>query len=456
MIGKPVMTLVPPDRQDELLNIFEAISNGEHVSNFETVRRRKDGSLVEVSMSISPVKEDNGKVTAIAAIVRDITELKQTREQLQQAQKMEAIGQLTGGMAHDFNNLLAIIQGNAELLTGEFENDNPKLGAIVRSTLRGAELTQRLLAFSRKQMLEPKALDLNVVVAEITKLLHRTLGETVEIETKGESDLWICEADPGQFENALLNLAINARDAMPEGGKLTIECRNASLEEAHAAQNPEAVAGDYVVMAVSDTGVGMSDEDREHVFEPFFTTKEVGQGSGLGLSMIYGFAMQSGGHVTIDSEEHKGTTVRLYLPRASHQTERAGARDSLEEPRGRGEVVLVIEDDPDVRDMAVAMVKDFGYRALEAAEAASAQALLANGTQVDLLLCDVVLPGGVSGPAFAEAAQQNAPDIKVVFMSGYAAEAAKSHSFMGSGGVLLNKPFQRAELAKVLRKALDH
>ena len=271
------------------------------------------------------------------------------------------------------------------------------LGIASGATARGAELTQRLLAYSRLQPLSPQTIDLTDLLGGVSDMMKRTLGETIEIKTVTDPDLWAASADPGQVENALLNLALNARDAMPGGGKLTIECANAVLDEAYLAENDDANPGDFVVLAVSDTGTGMSAAVRARVFEPFFTTKETGEGSGLGLSMVYGFAKQSGGHVDIYSEEGQGTTVKLYLPRAAGTPVVARARAEAGLPRGRGETVLVIEDDPDVRELAVAMLDGLGYRTLDAPLAASARESLER-EKVDLVLSDVVLPGGVSGP----------------------------------------------------------
>lgn len=285
-------------------------------------------------------------------------------------------------------------------------------------------------------------------------MLTRALGETIEIETADAPDLENALADPGQVENALLNLALNARDAMPGGGKLTIECQNAVLDGAYVAKNPEAIAGDYVVLAVSDEGSGMTAEVQARAFEPFFTTKEAGQGSGLGLAMIYGFAKQSGGHVSIYSEAGKGTTVKLYLPRAEAAMQSGNLSQDDDPPHGRGEVVLVIEDDPDVRALAARMLESLGYRTIEVPDAASAHKVLAEGNPVDLVLSDVVLPGGASGPKFAEQARTTYPDLKVIFMSGYPAEAAKRNGFLGSDQTLLNKPFRKRQLAKALREAL--
>jgi PAS domain S-box-containing protein len=412
---------------------------------------KRDGSPVIVQAHAIANYEEG----ILDFVATDITERKSMEERLRQAQKMEAVGQLTGGVAHDFNNLLAVIMGNTELLQDRLGREGQPLNAVLRAATRGAELTQRLLAFSRRQPLRPQVIDLGRLVSGMSEMLIRTLGETIEVESEADPDLWGALADPGQVENAVLNLALNARDAMSGGGKLTIECANAFLDDAYVAENLEVKAGDYVVLAVSDEGSGMAPEVQAHAFEPFYTTKEVGQGSGLGLSMVYGFAKQSGGHVIIYSEEGHGTTVKLYLPRAGQASKPEEAPASEKVPRGQGEVILVIEDDPDVRNLAVQMLEGLGYRVIDVPDAASAHKVLADGTEVDLVLSDVVLPGGISGPEFAEEARTTYPDLKIIFMSGYPAEAAKRKGFLGSDKVLLNKPFQRLRLAKVLREALD-
>jgi CheY-like chemotaxis protein len=303
--------------------------------------------------------------------------------------------------------------------------------------------------------LRPKPIDLQELVDGMSGLLKRTLGEAVEIETMAEPDLWTASADPSQVENALLNLAINARDAMPGGGKLTIACKNGHLDEDYVALKPEVDVGDYVVLAVTDTGVGMSAEVQAHAFEPFFTTKAVGQGSGLGLSMIYGFARQSGGYLAICSKEGRGTTVRLYLPRSAEAAKSEEAQPSEEVPRGRGEVILVVEDDANVRALAVKMLEELGYRVREAADATDAREALAKGGKLDLVLSDVVLPGGTSGLELAAEARARQPRLKFVFMSGYSPEAGRYNGLLGSDKVLLNKPFRRCQLARFLREAID-
>jgi signal transduction histidine kinase len=398
--------------------------------------------------------QSRDEIGELAAVFDQMTtDLEQTNEQLRQSQKMEAIGQLTGGVAHDFNNLLAVILGNAELLEHRSKDNRSLVRAILRAATRGAELTHRLTAFSRQQPLQPRPVDLAALVAGMSDILGRTLGETIEIETVAESGLWLARADSGQVENSLLNLAINARDAMAGGGKLTIECANAQLTEAHALHNSEALVGDYVTLAVSDTGAGMSDAVLERVFEPFFTTKDIGEGSGLGLSMVYGFARQSGGHVTINSAVGQGTTVKLYLPRWEGTAVRVEKAATDEVPRGRGEVVLVVEDDPDVRELAVKMLDGLGYSVIEAPTANTARTALDGAGGIDLVLSDVVLPAGTSGPAFVREARTRYPGLKAVFMSGHMGGVAKRNGLPGP--VVLNKPFQRREIAEALRAALD-
>ena len=414
----------------------------------------RDGQVRYVREIARPVFDDRGNVIQEVGTIQDITEKREDEERLRQALKMEAVGQLTGGVAHDFNNLLAVIHGNAELLAPDLDTSKHSIQAILRAAQRGAELTQRLLAFSRQQPLDPQSIDLAALVGGMTDLLNRTLGETVEIVTVVAPDLWTAKADAGQVENALLNLAINARDAMPNGGKLTIECGNARLDKAFAPEHPDMSVADYVALTVTDTGHGMTAETKAHAFEPFFTTKEVGKGSGLGLSMIYGFAKQSGGHVNIESAEGRGTTVTLYLPRAGEAAPNAKkVNESNSLPRGRGEAILLIEDDPNVRALMEKMVTGLGYSVIGASDAAGARAVLNSNEKIDLVLSDVVLPGGTSGPEFAKEARAQFPDLGVIFMSGYPAEAAEHNEFSDVGRILLNKPFQRQQLATVLRDA---
>jgi PAS domain S-box-containing protein len=392
-------------------------------------------------------------------VAMDISALKRAEAQLVQSQKMEAVGQLTGGVAHDFNNLLTVVLGNLNLLRGKLDQQTPEykmLAPAIRAAERGATLTGRLLAFSRRQTLSPSVVNAGKAIADMTALMRRVLGENIEIETVLDAGLWSCEVDPVQLENALLNMAINARDAMPEGGKLTIEAGNARLDEDYAANQAEVQPGRYVMISVTDTGIGMSADVRSRVFDPFFPTKEVGRGTGLGLSMVYGFVKQSGGHIAVYSEPGEGTTFKIYLPRVLGREDRSRPIES--EPvdeRGSGEVVLVVEDDDDVRRLTVTMLEELGYRTLEADTAAAARKVVAEAGGVDLLLTDVVLPGDESGRSLAEGLLADHPAMGVLYMSGYTENAIIHHGRLDEGIQLLQKPFRKLDLQRKVRRALD-
>ncbi len=436
---------------DRFRDLMHSLKKGERVTIVGT-HRRKDASLFPVEIRVGLI--DLQGETRLLALARDVSEQRQTEKRLLQAQKMEAVGQLTGGVAHDFNNLLAVIMGNAELLRDEIGQDRDTLRAVVQAALRGSELTQRLLAFSRQQNLTPQAIDLNQLVAGIRNLLARTLGATIEVDVTPYPGLWPAIADPGQVESALLNLTLNARDAMPDGGRLSISCYNLHVEDELPSKAPDLPVGDYVALAVSDTGTGMSEAVRAQAFEPFFTTKEVGKGSGLGLSMVYGFAKQSGGNVAIESTEEHGTEVTLYLPRAASQSDAEQAEAHSDISQGGKETVLVLEDDADLRDMIVRMLQGLSYRVIAVGEVAAARPLFENKTNIDLVLSDVILPGGASGPAFVEEMRSLYPTLKVIYMSGYPAESGHTAELVRQGRVLLRKPFQRKRLAEVLREVL--
>jgi len=439
--------------------LWKTISSGSvWTGEFHNVK--KDGEPFWELASIAPVRDRRGEITHFVAVKEDITERKATEERLRQAQKMEVIGQLTGGIAHDFNNFLAIIVGNLQLLEEELaeDDDNRELIAdAIWSAERGAELTRRLLAFARRQQLHPEATDLNRTLRAVTKLLHRTLGERIEVRTDLAEKLWEAMIDRGQLETSLVNLAVNARDAMPDGGVLTITTKNVVLGE-DTAEVGGAVAlspGEYAMIAVSDTGVGMSAKVLNRIFEPFFTTKRFGQGSGLGLSMVYGFVRQSGGSIAVESEADLGTTIRLYLPRAvevSHADEAAAAEAAVD--TADGEVILVVEDDDRVRRTTVGMLRKQGYRVEEAHNSAAALDIVAHAPRIDLLFTDVVLPDGLNGPALAREILSMRPDIRVLLTSGYAfdegqADAGEPHFR------LLPKPYRRGDLAKTIRSVLD-
>jgi CheY-like chemotaxis protein len=374
-----------------------------------------------------------------------------------QAQKMEAVGQLTGGVAHDFNNLLTVIIGNLDAIAEQVTGDaKPLIETALKAAERGAALTHRLLAFSRRQTLSPETLDIDRLASDMGDLLRRTLGEHVEIEMKPHAGLWPAAADRGQVENALLNLAINARDAMPDGGTLTVATANVHLDADYAAHNSEVTPGDYVMLAVSDSGLGMSPETVERAIEPFFTTKEVGKGTGLGLSMIYGFAKQSRGHLKIDSKLNVGTTVRLYLPRAN--VEAAGSIAAIppqaEHPRG-GETILVVEDNPDVRGLIVRLLHGLGYRVVEAVDGRQAAKVLEGDAAIDLLFTDIIMPGGMTGKELANEARRTRPHLKILFMSGYAQNTIVPPGGLAPSDPFLPKPFRARELALKVRAVLD-
>jgi PAS domain S-box-containing protein len=460
VIGENVRMLMPSPYREEHDNYLENFHRtGERKIigiGREVTGQRKDGAIFPMDLSVGEANQDGQLI--FVGIIHDLTERKQTEAQLVQAQKMETVGQLSGGIAHDFNNLLTVVVGNAEVLS-ESLRARPDLqalaDAIVQAGERGAELTQRLLAFSRRQTLQPAEIDGNGLVKGMEKLLRRMLSETISIRTMLEPDLWTAYADPGQLENAILNLAINARDAMPDGGTLSITTANVPLDERYRDLHPEVNPGEYVMVAVTDDGTGMAKEVLDHVFEPFFTTKEIGKGSGLGLSMVYGFVKQSNGHVAIYSEPGLGTTVRIYLPAITVTADKIPGlvpADALAET-GR-EAVLVAEDDPFVRSYAVTCLSGLGYKVIEAVDGREALNKLTDGTHADVLFTDVVMPGGINGWELAERARKLRPGLKVLLTSGYALETLAERGRLPHGAVILNKPYRKAELAKRLREAL--
>ena len=402
-----------------------------------------------------PLRDEQGQVIGICSLTSDITQMKEMQAQLHQTNKMETIGQLTGGVAHDFNNLLAVILGNADQLVRVLGEGSEPLAAILRAGERGAELTQRLLAYSRRQSLQPRSLDLGVLALDMHSLLSRTLGATIEIGMESEPALWPAMADPGQVESALLNLAINARDAMPSGGTLAIRTYNKRVGEAESARLPELAPGDYVVLEVSDSGTGMTEEVLSRATEPFFTTKPMGHGTGLGLSMIYGFASQSRGHLEIGSRPGEGATVRIFLPRAGQETRPAPKRPEPGVPPGQGETVLVVEDDSDVLQLTVTVLESLGYRALSASGAEEALACLAEAATIDLLLSDVVLSGEIDGLALAAHVAAAAPDVRILLATGYSPESLTTDGADWGDWAILRKPYGKRELAAKLRELLD-
>lgn len=403
-------------------------------------------------------RDERGTVTRVHGAVQDLSERKTLETMLHQSQRLEAIGQLTGGIAHDFNNLLTVIIGNADMLVDAAAGDAHLRNLAQTARLaaqRGAELTRRLLAYARKQPLAPLPTDVAELLSGMDQLLRRSLGERIEIETVRGGGLWRAMVDPAQLESAVLNLCLNARDAMPTGGRLTLETANVHLSDEYAAAHHDVAPGHYVMIAVSDSGHGMSPQLAERVFEPFFTTKPAGQGSGLGLSMVYGFVKQSRGHIKLYSEPGEGTTVRLYLPRTWAEPMEAQGTTERTPARGQGELVLVVEDDDMVRAFVEQQVEALGYRTLAAADAARALQLLETHDDVALLFTDVVMPGGMDGRQLADAARQRRPDLRVLFTSGYTENAIVHHGRLDLGVLLLNKPYRLHELAEKLHTALD-
>jgi signal transduction histidine kinase/CheY-like chemotaxis protein/HAMP domain-containing protein len=430
---------------------------GHLVEEFELfIRLRGVDKMTHVIGSTRAIRDARGTQTGAVVVFRDVTHAKEIERQLRQSQKLDAIGQLTGGVAHDFNNMLTVITGTAEILA-EGLSDRPELLTIARmidqAADRGAELTRHLLAFARKQPLEPRSVDVNALVLDTAQLLRPTLGEHIEIDSMLEPDADPAQIDPSLLSTALLNLAVNARDAMPNGGKLTLETGNVVLDDAYAENNPEVQPGAYVMIAVSDTGHGIPASLRDRVFEPFFTTKAVGKGTGLGLSMVYGFVKQSNGHIKIYSEEGYGTTIRLYLPRAAAHSD----APIVEAPQleGGSETILVVEDDALVCNFVVTQLHSLGYKTLTAADGNAALRLLDSSAAFDLLLTDVIMPGGINGKQLADTVVARRPTVKVLYTSGYAENAIVHHGRLDAGVLLLAKPYRKSDLARMVRAALD-
>jgi len=434
-----------------------ALSTGKFET--ETWRVRKDGTRFWASVLIDPIRRSDGELMGYAKITRDMTEQRAMQEQLHQSQKMEAIGQLTGGVAHDFNNLLTVILGNLETLWRHIPEQEGRLRRAIDHATRGAQraatLTSQLLAFARRQPLSPRPTDINRLVRDMSDLVRRTLGESIAIETVLGAGLWHVEIDAHHLESAILNLAVNSRDAMPQGGKLTIETANAHVDEQYAAKYAEVAPGQYILICVSDTGTGMSKEVIARAFDPFFTTKPIGEGTGLGLSQVFGFVKQSGGHIKLYSEPGEGSTVKIYLPRLLGAQSVEEPEELMIEPRGEvGETILVVEDEDDVRVYTCESLRDLGFTVLEAADGPTALRLLDHHPEVSLLFTDVGLPG-MNGSQLAGEAMRRRPGLKVLFTTAYARNAIVHQGRLDAGVQLLTKPFTRAQLATRIRDVLD-
>ena len=417
---------------------------------------RKDGSTFPMNLSVGETTV--GGEPIYVGVIHDLTERNRTENELRHSQKMEAVGQLTGGIAHDFNNILMVILANVDTIIDDEAVPSgvlDRVHQIDRAAQRAAELTRQLLAFSRKQTLQPQLTDLNDIVTSTVRLIRRTFAEDITVETALARDLWTISIDRTQLESALVNLCINARDAMPKGGKLLLQTDNVVLDEDYVAENPDAVAGEQVLIAITDTGEGIAPENLDKVFEPFFTTKEIGRGTGLGLSMVYGFIKQSHGHIKVYSELDCGTSIKLYLPRVVGTGEAPAPASDLA-LAGGSERILVVEDDPQVRRGVVRQLRSLGYAVEEASDgAAGLTAFLAAAPAYDLLLTDLVMPGTLSGRSLADEVMQRRPGTPVVFMSGYTEEAVVRQVRLDPGMRLLAKPFRKRDLARMIRSVLD-
>jgi len=459
IVGRHLSTFYTPE--DRAAGVPElALRTAREKGKFETEawRVRKDGTRFFAHVLLDAIHDASGKLIGFAKVTRDMTERRALEEQLRQSQKMEAVGQLTGGVAHDFNNLLQIIIGNLDIIARN-QDDASRRSRATENAMQGAQraatLTQQLLAFSRRQPLNPKPTDINRLVAGFSDLLRRLLGENVAVETVLGGGLWFADVDAHQLENALLNLAVNARDAMPEGGKLTIETTNAYLDDYYRAQYAEVAAGQYVLICITDTGSGMTPDILEHAFEPFYTTKPLGQGTGLGLSQVYGFVKQSGGHVKLYSEPGQGTTVKLYLPRvAASESAAALMSDWQQSTPGGNETILLVEDDAGVRTYTAEILRELGFDVLEAGDGMAALEILQRTQRIDLLFTDVGLPG-LNGRQIAERARERRPDLRILFATGYARNAIVHQGRLDEGVELLTKPYTRAQLANKMRDVLD-
>lgn len=422
----------------------------------EVIGQRRDGSVFPMELSVGEMPDSHTR--NFVGTVRDISERRQIENRLLQASKMEAIGELTGGIAHDFNNLLAIMMMDLEMLQDVVADSNEGTELVAEAlevTRTGANLTQRLLAFSRRQALNPADINLNELVLSITGLLRRTIGESIQIDTIGPQDLWPVTVDQGQLENALINLAINGRDAMPDGGRLSIICENISIGEAEEDDFPELVVGDYARLSMTDSGTGMDEDVIAHAFEPFFTTKPERQGTGLGLSMVYGFVKQSGGHVSVYSSPGQGTTVNLYFPRSHNTAEPVRTADKKESRMSGSERILIVEDDRRLRNRAANSLITLGYDVVQSANAAAALDLLVSDEIFDLLLTDIVMPGNMNGIELAQRSNELNPAPKILLMTGYAHLSDDMRNLVPAGTKLIQKPFTRDRLALTVREVLD-
>ena len=458
VVGKHISILAPSDRPDEIPGILRKIARGENIEHYESARITKDGRQLDVSISVSPLRDAKGNVIGASAIARDITAQKRAETQLHQAQKMEAIGRLAGGVAHDFNNILGIINACAEFLRDRIDpaaDLTRYVENIKKAVERGSSLTRQLLTFSRSSSIQPRILDLNERLRDVSKLLRPLMGDDVEILIVSKSPAAVIEADPGQLDQIMVNLAVNARDAMPRGGKFILETRSENFDQAFAEQRQNMPAGKYVLLAVSDTGSGMDEATVSRIFEPFFTTKGPGKGTGLGLATVYGIVKQSAGHILVYSELGHGTTFKIYLPSADHKIGLASTPEiETVSPKREGTTILLVEDDETMRSLTRQILQEHGYRVVEADDGKSAfEWMQAHPGAIDLLLTDVVMRH-MSGPELVERIHPSRPDLKVVYMSGYTGELIAEREVLKRGVTLLEKPFTRTALLNTIHETL--
>jgi PAS domain S-box-containing protein len=456
VIGNPLPT-IPKDAQADFLGLLENASHGQSLTGVERPRLRKDGTFIETRLWTAPLRDKDGNIAGKIAILADFTEHKRLEEQFIQAQKMEAIGRLAGGVAHDFNNLITVISGYGQMLLDGVQHD-PSLSEsaqeVLKAANRSAALAGQLLAFSRRQVIQPTILDPNELLRNFEKMLRRVIGEDVELKTVFAHDIGMVKADRGQIEQVIMNLAVNARDAMPGGGKLTIETANVQLDDYYAWTHAGLRAGQYVMLAVSDSGHGMDAETRRHLFEPFFTTKERGRGTGLGLSTVYGIVKQHGGDVWVYSEPGRGTIFKLYFPRAGNTADTEVATGVGLAPAGT-ETILVVEDEDGVRKLIKEILEHHGYRVIVAGQGAEAlQVSRAHQGRIDLLLTDVIMPG-MSGRELADQLSRELSGLKILFLSGYTDSVIVDFGVLSAGTAFLQKPFTPDVLARKVREVLD-
>jgi PAS domain S-box-containing protein len=457
MLGQPLIRILPPDRQEEVAQILERIRRGETVDHHDSIRVTRDGRHLNMSISVAPMRDADGKVVGASAIARDVTAQKRSESQLRQAQKMEAVGRLAGGVAHDFNNILGIITACSELLRDRVHEPaaTQYLDNVKRAAERGALLTRQLLAFSRKQVVQPRVFDVNERLKELSKLLKPLMGDDVEIVIPARPTTALVDMDPGHLDQVVLNLAVNSRDAMPRGGKFILETAHLEFDESITRQHPAMKAGKYVLLAASDTGIGMDETTVSRIFEPFFTTKEIGKGTGLGLATVYGIVQQAGGHIWVYSEPGRGTTFKVYLPSAEDKVSLQAPAPAAELalPKRHGTSILLVEDDEIMRGLTRQMLEEQGYTVIEARDGKAAVEAAKVGSRIDLMLADVVMRG-MSGPEVGAHLLERFPALKVVYMSGYTGELIAERDALRPDVKLLEKPFTRAALLRIVDSVL--